>query len=371
MTNDPNPVISGTGEPGRIVVVSADVDTDPAAPLETIGEVVVAGDGKWSTESLLPLPGGIIDLSAAQTDISAAQILATETEVADRLGATVQGTIEISPLIAAASPVFDLTSLAITNNQTPEIRGRGGLGNTVVVFTDADADGVPDTVLNTTSVVGFIGNISVTDDGAGYTSAPTVTITGGGGAGATATATIDVDTGLLTGITIEDPGAGYTSVPTVTITGGGATSDATATAIIRFVESIAIDDGGAGYTSVPTVTITGGDATQDATATATIDVATGLLTGITIDDVGAGYKSVPTVTITGGGATSDATATAAINGTWSLTPIVSLDEGVFPLVAFEVDPAGNVSDSTFDSIEIDLTAPATPLFDSGNSLLNE
>ena len=284
VTNDPNPVISGTGEPYRIVVVSADVDPDPAiTQLETIGEVVVDGLGNWSTVSLLPLPGGIIDLSAAQTDISAAQILATETEVADRLGTDVPGTIEIIPLIAAAAPVFDPTSLGITNNQTPEIRGTGGAGNTVVVFTDADADGVPDTVLGTASV-GVVDNINITNGGSTYTFA-LVTITGGGGNGATATATIEA--GVITAIEITNPGRGYTSAPDVTIGGDG----------------------------------------------------------------------------------NDADAEATIINTWSLTPIVSLDEGVFQLVAFEVDPAGNVSESTLASIEIDLTAPATPLFDSENSLL--
>ena len=82
---------------------------------------------------------------------------------------------------------------------------------------------------------GVLKDLTITNAGTGYTSAPTVTITGGGATlDATATATIDVATGLLTGITIDDPGAGYTSAPTVTITGGGATQNATATASLHF-----------------------------------------------------------------------------------------------------------------------------------------
>jgi len=78
-------------------------------------------------------------------------------------------------------------------------------------------------------------NITVTNAGSGYTTAPTVTISGGGGSGATATATIAG--GVVTGIIITSPGnltlAGpyYTSAPTVTISGGGGTG-ATATATI-------------------------------------------------------------------------------------------------------------------------------------------
>ena len=62
-------------------------------------------------------------------------------------------------------------------------------------------------------------NIVVTNGGAGYTAAPTVTITGGGGTGATATATVAA--GVVTGVTVTNPGTGYTSAPTISFTGVG------------------------------------------------------------------------------------------------------------------------------------------------------
>ena len=61
----------------------------------------------------------------------------------------------------------------------------------------------------------FVISYNITDGGAGYTSAPTVTISGGGGSGATATAT--VSGGAVTGITPVNAGTGYTSTPTVTL----------------------------------------------------------------------------------------------------------------------------------------------------------
>ncbi len=81
-----------------------------------------------------------------------------------------------------------------------------------------------------------IKTVTVTNGGAGYTTAPSVTFTGGGGTGIAATAT--VAGGKVTGITFANDaiyglakGTGYTSAPTVAFSGGGG-SGATATATI-------------------------------------------------------------------------------------------------------------------------------------------
>lgn len=63
--------------------------------------------------------------------------------------------------------------------------------------------------------------ITLSNVGASYTSAPTVTISGGGGSGATAKAFVSA--GKLTRIKVLNEGSGYTTVPTVTLTGGGGT----------------------------------------------------------------------------------------------------------------------------------------------------
>ncbi|MFQ2347549.1 phage tail-collar fiber domain-containing protein [Aeromonas dhakensis] len=75
---------------------------------------------------------------------------------------------------------------------------------------------------------GGINAISVSAEGAGYTTA-TVTITGGGGVGATATATIK--DGAVTTVTVTDPGTGYTSEPNIIISGDGAGAAAIARAV--------------------------------------------------------------------------------------------------------------------------------------------
>ncbi|MCE9612853.1 MAG: formylglycine-generating enzyme family protein [Lentisphaerae bacterium] len=61
----------------------------------------------------------------------------------------------------------------------------------------------------------IVTSITVTDGGAGYDAAPSVTITGGGGSGGTAHAV--VSGGAVTDIVIDQGGGGYTSDPTISI----------------------------------------------------------------------------------------------------------------------------------------------------------
>jgi len=68
---------------------------------------------------------------------------------------------------------------------------------------------------------GQITNITITNPGSGYTSAPTVVITGGGCSGATATASIDANSGTISSVSITNPGSGCVSAPIITFVGGG------------------------------------------------------------------------------------------------------------------------------------------------------
>ena len=93
--------------------------------------------------------------------------------------------------------------------------------------------GDPDTIwvkyLTGGGVTQKIQGIAVTNNGTGYTSAPTVTLTGGGGSGAAAIAVVGAAQTII-GINVTAAGSGYTSAPTIAITGGGgANAAATAT----------------------------------------------------------------------------------------------------------------------------------------------
>jgi|SRR6185436_14498092 len=66
---------------------------------------------------------------------------------------------------------------------------------------------------------------TITNQGSGYTSAPTVSITGGGGSGATAIAVVNAGAQIIA-VIITNPGSGYTSDPTIGFSGGGGSAGA-------------------------------------------------------------------------------------------------------------------------------------------------
>lgn len=74
-----------------------------------------------------------------------------------------------------------------------------------------------------------IHDISITQAGSGYTSAPAVTITGAG-TGATAHAVLDGTDGSVLGVVLDAPGSGYDATTTVVTINGGGGSGAAATA---------------------------------------------------------------------------------------------------------------------------------------------
>ena len=161
-------------------------------------------------------------------------------------------------------------------------------------------------------VTNSIASITVTDGGAGYLNAPTITFPLPNNSG--------VDTGVM-----SNAGGGYTSAPTVTIDAPSTTParQATATATIVddgqnnntfAVSGITITDSGSGYPTAPNITLSappagGVQATATATVSArsnggrpaaaysTINANTGEVTAVTITAGGSGYSTVPTLTI--------------------------------------------------------------------------
>ena len=87
---------------------------------------------------------------------------------------------------------------------------------------------------NTTrNIHGQIKTITMTNQGSGYTSAPTVSFISSYGRDATATAVLGNGTtvGKVVSVTITNPGTGYVTNPTVVFTGGGGTAAAATTLV--------------------------------------------------------------------------------------------------------------------------------------------
>ena len=187
---------------------------------------------------------------------------------------------------------------------------------------------------NYTGATNTVGVVNVTNGGAGYVVAPTVTFSGGGGSGAAGTAILSG--GQVVGVAITNGGTGYTSAPGVTFSSGTAAATAQLTSVSRAGQTLTFNIGtlNAGATAtfviaaqVDTANIPAGDTTLTNTAsvvdsyditprTATADVnvtAAPVLTLVEtatpsdrrvvyVDVTTAGfYSAPPTVSFTGGG----------------------------------------------------------------------
>jgi len=154
---------------------------------------------------------------------------------------------------------------------------------------------------------GYVKNITLNNDGGGYTSAPTVVFSSPDvGSGTTATAvaittTISNVTSIKE-ILITNSGSGYIQPPTISFVGGGGTGAAATCGIatnntVRGVTSLTITNAGAGYAETPIVTISSPNVgIETATARAVVG-STGTVTQLYIINSGSGYDGPPTVTV--------------------------------------------------------------------------
>tara|TARA_B100000965_G_scaffold207531_1_gene173459 strand:+ start:7990 stop:10023 length:2034 start_codon:yes stop_codon:yes gene_type:complete len=157
-----------------------------------------------------------------------------------------------------------------------------------------------------TTSTGGITLPTITNIGGGYASAPVVGFSSAPSGGVTAVGIASISNdfigcdgtkgGTVQAILLSNAGAGYTVAPTITFTGGGGGGAAATTGIGSFdvVASITLTNAGSGYTTNPIITIERPD--RVATATATVG-ASGTITALTITDGGDGYVATPSLTI--------------------------------------------------------------------------
>ena len=167
-----------------------------------------------------------------------------------------------------------------------------------------------------TAVIGTGGiqKIFLTNDGSGYTSAPTISISAPPAGGTQATAIGILTTrNLVTSleyIYLTHAGVGYgNTAPIITISGGGGTGAAATCSLVpatkKGIQTINITNHGIGFSTTPTVAITLPSLSPASPASAHAVVGSGStnpLGAIYILDAGAGFFSPPTITI-GAGAT--------------------------------------------------------------------
>jgi len=215
------------------------------------------------------------------------------------------------------------------------------------------------------NVEGGIISFDITNQGTGFSSAPTITITSPAGSGAVATGNI---VGGVASVVVQDAGSGYTAPPTVVVNpalGDDIISAAVVEAKLDAVlDSVTIDTKGA-YEFKPTVTIVRG-AGDNIGAGATVNtVIKAPIGAITVTDGGGGFTTtLPTVEITppaGGIAEVAATAKAHLGRTVTGVTVVGGGSGYqrAPSLQLEVNPgSGSVAFGSGggDNVPASLTA---------------
>ena len=160
--------------------------------------------------------------------------------------------------------------------------------------------------------VGSVGVIGVTNNGTGYTTAPTVVISGydqTGGVQANATSSLVSGGNTVGFVSLSNGGSGYTNGAnlSVTFSGGGGSGASAVAGITTFATGtvyVNVISGGANYSNAANigVTISGGGGTG---AAGTPIISGNTVTSVIMTNNGTGYTNSAniTATITGGGGT--------------------------------------------------------------------
>jgi len=143
-----------------------------------------------------------------------------------------KGLFEIK-FVAHQDPFYQLGKLYVYKLQVELFQYASERIDTGIAPIDAFETLKTFTTNTTRSPTGEVTKITMTTQGSGYTSVPTVSFTSATGSGATATAVRGTGTtaNKIIRIDVTNPGSGYQTAPVVSITGGGG-SGAVATASI-------------------------------------------------------------------------------------------------------------------------------------------
>ena len=359
--NDPQPIVSGTGEAGDRVAVT-NPDGSPVCG------AIIGADGAWSCQAPA-LKDGSQTFSVTQTDP------AGNTSTPATATFTIDTTRPAAPAIATPS---DQT---ITNHNTPAFTGTGEAGDAVVVD-----DGTGKQVC--TATVGTDGSWACTPsalpDGT-YAMTAQQTDAAGNRSDPSHPVALVIDTTKPDAPAITAPAAGAaTSAERPVVSGTGepnaslTVTDGTTTVCVTTVTAAGtwtctaqtvLKDGP--HTLSATQTDAAGNTSDPGTTTVTIDstppaapvIATptsGSATANPQPSVGGTGEPGDTVTVAEGTATL-CTATVDGNGDWSCAPAAKLTDGPHTLTVTQTDEVGNTSAPATAAFTVDTAAPAAPV----------
>lgn len=322
------------------------VKIDNAGQNYTFANITVAGDGYRASDPLLL---NSLTLSSGGSGYTSGATLTIAPPFNGANAWTANVGILLGQKVEYNNNLYECTVSGTT--ATPGPNHKSGVvanGTAALKYIGTRATGTLTTsggVVTGYTLNGQVYDISMTNGGLGYTSAPTLTMSGGGGSGFVGQAVMNGTS--VSRVYISNSGDNYTSVPTLafgtawtastavtvgqqiyysnrlyTVTVAGTTHASTAPTISGAIATIPVTNGGSGYTSSPTFTVSAPDVPGGNTAVVVATFAAGVITGITISSGGTGYINPPTVTFTGGGGTGlllgTPTMQTASNGTATL-----------------------------------------------------
>lgn len=201
--------------------------------------------GDWPTASMLNVYSDGVNMRVANQTGCAVGALITN-------GGTLYTSAPVVAASAGASVWTAIVGGAISTSVTVTNGGVAYVYPPVLQFSAPPAPGIQATGFATITS-GAVSSITVTDQGAGYTSAPTVTLindprdTTGANAQATTTLT---GAGTITGLLVTDHGNAVTSIPTLTFTGGGGSGAAATTIMCWAMTGVSFATTGSGFSGV-------------------------------------------------------------------------------------------------------------------------
>lgn len=369
ITNDPQPVISGTAEANSTVTVTIEGGAE-------LGTAVADGDGNWELTPTEPLADGDYTIVATATDEAG-----NTGEASEPVSFMVDTTAPGAPAITAP------TDGTVTNTDPVTIIGTGEAGMIIEVTIDGEVAGT--TQVNDDGDWSFtpaepLGDgdhlVSATQiDPAGNESVPSNEVS------------FTIDTEAPEPPAVTEPTAGSTvadQTPTITGTGeigatvevfvdgesiGTTTVDPDGTWTIDVPDDRALSDGGhtvfanqvdpAGNLSGVSESV---EFFVDATAAPpAIEVPTdGTSTNDSTPTISGVGEPGATVTVTTASGMALGTAVVDDDGNWSLDSI-ELEDGTYTITASQVDAVGNTSEPSAEvTFTVDTAAPAAPVITS-------
>ncbi|WP_051485426.1 Ig-like domain-containing protein [Nocardioides sp. J54] len=362
VTNDPQPPVTGTAEPGATVEVVLD---------GTTYTVEAGGDGTWEVTPASPLADGSYTVSVTATD------------EAGNTSPPATSTFEVDTTAPGAPDITGPADGSTVGTSTPTITGTAEPGSTVTVVVDG-------TSYETTADASTgAWSVEVTEPLADGPVEVTATATdAAGNTGPAASSSFVVDTTAAAPV-ITSPSSGtVTNDQTVPLTGTGEpgatvtvrdeNGDPVATAVVDgtgswSAETTALPEGvhtltatqtdEAGNTSPASAPV---QVTVDLTAEPPVvdDLPDGGLTNDSTPEITGTGEPGATVTVEVDG-TPAGTTTVDEDGTWTFTPTEPLTEGPHEVTATQTDEAGNTSGPSEPvEVVVDTTAPAAPVITS-------